>query len=93
MFRFSLRSLLLFTLVVGVGLGWYGRNQAIAYREAAAAKSLAELRWREWQSATNPTTTRERVSERHARLRYLRDRQAAADNAEGLIVPITLPPP
>ncbi len=89
--RFSLRTLLLVMTLIGPGI-WLLHPQVNAYRDAIAARDAAELRWQEWKSASNPTTTRMKYGERHARLRYARDRQVAAEKASRVLIPITLPP-
>ncbi|HUE72376.1 MAG TPA: hypothetical protein VMP01_15940 [Pirellulaceae bacterium] len=89
--KFSLRTLLLVTLLSGPAI-WLARLQLFAYREASVASSMAELRWQEWKSIGPPATARAKVAERHARLRYTRDRNFAADKARQVLIPIALPP-
>jgi hypothetical protein len=93
--KYSLRSLMVVVLLSGPAI-WYGWRQFGGYREAEAAAQIAEMRWQELQAARatvlKSPTVRAQAGERHAQLRYARDRRIAAEKSARCFVPISLPP-
>jgi hypothetical protein len=93
--KYSLRSLMIVVLLSGPAV-WYAWSMFGGHREAQAAAQMAETRRKELQSARSAVqkspTLQNVVGERHARLRYKRDWDVAAEKKGRCLVPVSLPP-
>jgi hypothetical protein len=93
--KYSLRSLMIVFAISGPVI-WYAWSPFSGHREAQAAANVADMRWQELQSAQSAAkktpTVKNLVGERHARLRYKRDWDIAAEKTRWCLVPVSLPP-